>query len=203
MGMELIQNLPSILPYKLRAKAAEETAKAERTLSQSSVEGTSRRSSESASEDSKTLEEESKEDCPMDKDSYWSDWSVEELKRMLDFQTQLFLSNFAVYVAHKVMTAHSMEVCKNIFYFILFPCVCMINVIYYSALSIQGSQFFIIVQMEEKIIFKVVSVFENMLCAWQICWYLVMIASRSEETGLRSTVHFHRIVCIFYLFGIY
>ncbi|KAK3803789.1 hypothetical protein RRG08_026024 [Elysia crispata] len=109
MGMDLIQNLPFILPDKLKAKAAEEAAKGERTTSQSSVEGTSRRSSESASDDSRAAEEESKEDGLLGKDNYWSDWSIEELKRMLDFQTQLFLSNFAVYVAHKVMTAHSME----------------------------------------------------------------------------------------------
>ena len=119
MGMDLIQNLPFILPDKLKAKAAEEAAKGERTTSQSSVEGTSRRSSESASDDSRAAEEESKEDGLLGKDNYWSDWSIEELKRMLDFQTQLFLSNFAVYVAHKVMTAHSMEV-RYSFYLIFF-----------------------------------------------------------------------------------
>ncbi|GFN76451.1 ubiquitin carboxyl-terminal hydrolase 34 [Plakobranchus ocellatus] len=111
MGMELIQNLPAILPHKLRAKAAEENAKAEKNQPQSSSEESSRRGSDSASDDSRAAEEDCKEDCSQEKDiySYWSDWSIEELKRMLDFQTQLFLSNFAVYVAHKVMTAHSME----------------------------------------------------------------------------------------------
>ena len=40
----------------------------------------------------------------------WDEWAVDDIKRLLDFMTSLFLSNFAVYVAHKVMTAHNMEV---------------------------------------------------------------------------------------------
>ena len=40
----------------------------------------------------------------------WEDWDVNDLKRLIDFQTSLFLSNFAVYMANKVMTAHNMEV---------------------------------------------------------------------------------------------
>lgn len=113
MGMELIQSLPDILPQKLKAKAQESSVKKERTQSQSSAdEEVMRRSNESASDESRVSEEGSKEEASMDSEpeSLWSDWSIEELKRMLDFQTHLFLSNFAVYMAHKVMTAHNMEV---------------------------------------------------------------------------------------------
>ncbi|BFZ12255.1 hypothetical protein BsWGS_15296 [Bradybaena similaris] len=111
MGMELIQSLPDILPRKVKAKAQEAAAR-ECNQSQSSIdEEMTRRSSESASDESKSGEEGSKEELGSDPedDSIWSDWSIEELKRMLDFQTHLFLSNFAVYMAHKVMTAHNME----------------------------------------------------------------------------------------------
>lgn len=115
MGMELIQSLPEILPHKLKTKALEAVRK-ERTQSQSSFDDDlSKR--ESTNDETKSIEDENKEESGLDPDidSIWNDWSIEELKRLLDFQTTLFLSNFAVYVAHKVMTAHNMEVFVFIF----------------------------------------------------------------------------------------
>ncbi|XP_012941309.1 ubiquitin carboxyl-terminal hydrolase 34 [Aplysia californica] len=104
MAIELIQCLPQVLAQKLSSKAQEVR---QRSISQSSAEEEGQR------RQSQTLGEE--DECPDEADddlaiqSMWEEWTIEELKRLLDFQTSLFLSNFAVYRAHKVMTAHNME----------------------------------------------------------------------------------------------
>ncbi|KAH9498841.1 Ubiquitin carboxyl-terminal hydrolase 34 [Bulinus truncatus] len=111
MGMELIQYLPEILPYKLKSKGIDNVNRESAHSHTSTDDELIRRNSESASDENKPVEDETKDESSSEPefDSIWNDWSVEELKRLLDFQTQLFLSNFAVYVAHKVMTAHNME----------------------------------------------------------------------------------------------
>ncbi|KAK6998654.1 ubiquitin carboxyl-terminal hydrolase 34, partial [Biomphalaria glabrata] len=111
MGMELIQCLPEILPHKLKAKTIDSVGREISHSHSSADDDPSRGNSESAIDESKSVEFEGKDESSseLEFDSIWNDWSVEELKRLLDFQTQLFLSNFAVYVAHKVMTAHNME----------------------------------------------------------------------------------------------
>lgn len=108
MGIELMHCLPDILPAKLKARALEE-GKSGR--SQSVDEDIYRRTSESAADDGEEEDSaEEKTDSP--EVNFWSDWSVEDLRRLVDFQHQIFQLNFLVYFAYKMIIAHSMEVFK-------------------------------------------------------------------------------------------
>ena len=107
MGMELVRFLPLVLAKKLAARSDDAQ---QRSVSQSTAEEENNLPSQEGEEDGEDAVMDNEEDSAAL--ALWEEWSIDELKRLLDFTTSLFLSNFAVYMAYKVLTAHNMEV-KN------------------------------------------------------------------------------------------